>query len=50
MVEVNGDDIGVLYRRLRHIADLIVQGATDGVENGNPEGDHEFHIYEIPEG
>lgn len=37
-------------RRLRYIADLIAKGETDGVDNGNPEGDHEFHIYDIPEG
>jgi hypothetical protein len=50
IVEVDGTDIGVLYRRLRYIAEEIKAGAEDGVENGNPEGDHEFHIYEIPEG
>lgn len=50
VVEVNGDDIGQLYRNLRDIAELIAKGETEGVMNDGADGEYEFYIYDLGEG
>lgn len=47
VVEVNGADIGQLYRRLREIAEQIARDETDGVMNDGPDGDYEYHVYDV---
>lgn len=47
IVEVTGENVGQLYRRLLEIAERIAQGHVDGVMNDGPDGDYEYRIYEL---
>lgn len=49
VVEAEGDDVGQLYRQLRHIAELIARGETEGVVNEGLDGEREFHLYDLRE-
>lgn len=46
-VEINGKDIGQLYRRLRDIAEQIAQGEKMGVMDDGPDGDYEYDVIDL---
>jgi hypothetical protein len=47
LVEVEAPDIASVYRQLKHIAELVKLGETDGVVNDGIDGSREFHLREI---
>ena len=50
VVEVNGDNVGQLYRNLRLVAKQIASGETGGVMNDGADGEYEYHIYDLEGG
>lgn len=46
-VEVTGADVGQIYRQLRVIAEHVREGHHDGVMDGGPDGDWEYHLHEL---